>query len=416
MEGIKNKGILIYDFGSAVPIAQRIGRECRVGYFSLWQSGYPTVNDLAMGSGFDNVERIEDFWKAVDDKKWDCIAFFDTNTADISEYLKRHGHKVFAPGKASLLETQRWTARKVQSTVQLPTQHTEKVIGLSNLKKRLSQVKDKFIKLSVFRGELETWKHNNFESSQPFLDKLAVSLGINKDVVEFIIEDPIEGEEWGYDGFVCGGSYSNFCFIGAEIKDTSYIGKVVKNNDLFKPIKEVNDKLAPFFKKCDTQSMFSTEVRITKDGKGFLIDPTVRAPFPPSFVEMEMYENFGEFIYNAAQGKLIDLKPVSTYGVEAIMSSAWSEESPMEVTFPKEMERWVKLASGAKVNGKYYVLPGNAKNHYVSAIGLGKTVDEAINNVQKVIDKIDACQLQKSFDKQSIYEKIKEGRKNGIQF
>jgi hypothetical protein len=412
---VKDKTVLIFDYGMGVPFAERLGREFKkVGYYTPWLSSYPTANDLQVGAGFDNVERIKDFWKATDE--YDLICFFDTHTEDYAEYLRNHGRLVFAPGRAEVLELDRWKGRKIQKAVGLSVQATEHIIGLPNLKKRLQQVKDRYVKLSLFRGEIETFCHKDYESSEPYLDKLAVSLGINKDTVEFIIEEKIKGgTEIGYDGFTVDGQYPSFCMMGWEVKDTSYVGKVLEYKNLFKPVKDVNDKLAVFFKKCQTRSMFSTEVKIV-GGKGYLIDPTVRAPFPPSFVEMEMYENFGEFVYNAAQGKMIELKPVATYGVEAIMGSEFSEDNPLEVTFPKEMSKWVKLAGGCKIGGKYYILPGDSKNHYVSAVGTGKTVDEAVANVQKVIDKIEAFQLSKSFDKQSVLDKIAEGKKAGISF
>lgn len=413
---IKDKTILIYgNGGTDIPLAVRLAREFKIaGYFSPWTSGYCTVNDLMAGSGFDGVERIKDFWQATD--KFDVIAFFDVHTADIADYLKRAGKAVFAPGRAETLETERWTARKLQASAGLPTQKTEHITGLTKLIKRLEQVKNKYVKISVFRGEIETFYHKDFESSQIYLNKLAVSLGINKDEVKFIVEDKIDGgTEFGFDGFVVDGKYPNYCMQGWEVKDKSYIGKVVKYQDLFNPVKTINDKLSPFFDKNKTRSMFSTEVKI-KDGKGWLIDPTVRAPLPPSFVEMEIYENFGEFVYNAALGKMIDLKPLSVYGAEVIMDSPFNRENPLEVTFPKEIERWVKLAGGCKKNGKYYILPGDDKTHYISVVALGNTVDEVLANAKNTIGKVGAFQLQNSFDKQAILDKITEGKTAGIKF
>ena len=88
----------------------------------------------------------------------------------------------------------------------------------------------------------------------------------------------------------------------------------------------------------------------------------------------------------------------------------------MEVKIPKDIRRWVKLSCGCCIDGRFYVLPGESKNHFLSCIGLGKTVDEAITNVEKVISKVEAFQLQKSFDKNAILDKIKEGEKSGIKF
>ena len=400
----------------AVSHAQRLAREfSKVGYFSPWTSSFPNSNDSIVGEGFDGVTRLMDFWQEVD--KYDCVYIPDTHCGDIVSYLRSKGYKVFgADSKSTILELDRWKGRKIQKAVGLPVQRTEHIVGLARLRKHLEMVKEKYVKLSLFRGAIETFKHDSFESSKPYLDKLAVALGPKQDDAEFIVEELIEGTEAGSDSLVVDGNFSDYSMFGWEVKDKYYIGKCLKTDELPKPLKEVNDKLKVFFKKCQTRSMFSTEVKITKDGKGYLIDPTVRMPLPPSYVELELYSNFGEFIFNAAQGKLIPLKPTATYGVEVILGSDFNADNILEVTIPKKCERWVKLANGCKINGKFYILPGSPKSHYLSVVGLGKTVKEAVDNAQSYIDEIDAFQLQKSFDKQAIFDKVAEGKKNNINF
>jgi hypothetical protein len=411
---IKDKSVLIYDFGMGCEFAQRLGREFgKVGYFTPWQKSFPDSNDSLIGEGFDNVTREMDFWQNVD--KYDMVACFDTHTADVVEYLRSHGKMVFGAGRAELLELNRWKGRKVQQTVGLPIQNTEKIIGLTNLKKRLAVVKNKYVKLSLFRGAIETFFHKDFDSSEPYLDKLAVALGAKKNDAEFIIEDPVEGSECGSDTFVVDGKYPAKVLYGWEVKDKYYVGKVTNYNELYNPLKDVTDKLSVFFEKTGARSMFSTEIKINGE-KGFLIDPTVRAPFPPSFVQMELYSNFGEFIFGAAMGQVIPLENSSIYGVEVILGSEYSNENLLEVVIPPKFRRWVKLSNGCKINDKYYILPGSPKDHGLSVVGVGNTVNEAIKNVQNVIDGVDAFQLEKSFDKQAIFDKIAEGKKQGIPF
>lgn len=416
MEKIKDKSVIIFDYGMAVPHAQRLAREFgKVGYFSPWTSSFPNSNDSIVGEGFDGVTRLLDFWQEVD--KYDCVYIPDTHCGDIVSYLRKKGYKVFgADSKSTTLELDRWKGRKIQQAVGLPVQRTEHIVGLFKLRKHLGTVKDRFVKLSLFRGAIETFKHDSIESSQPYLDKLAVALYPKQDEADFIVEELISGSEAGTDTFVVDGNYSDYSMYGWEVKDKYYVGKCEETNKVPKPLKEVNDKLATFFKKCGTRSMFSTEVKITKDGKPYLIDPTVRMPLPPSYIELEMYSNFGEFIYNAAQGKLIPLKPTAKYGVEVILSSDFSMENILEVKIPKEQVQWVKLANGCKINGKFYILPGSPKDHYLSVVGLGDTVESAVNHAQNTIDKIEAFQLQKSFDKQAIFDKVAEGKKQGLKF
>ena len=413
---MKNKSVIIYDFGMGVPHAQRLAREFdRVGYFSPWTGSFPNSCDSIVGEGFDGVTRLLDFWQEVD--KYDFVYIPDTHCGDVVSYLRAKGYKVFgADSKSTTLELDRWRGRKIQQAVGLAVQRTEHIVGLTKLRKHLQTVKDRYIKLSLFRGAIETFYHKDIESSLPYLDKLAVALFPKQDEAEFIVEEPIDGTEVGSDTFVVDGQYPDHALWGWEVKDKYYIGHCVKREKLPKQLKEVDDKLGIFFKRCGTRSMFSTEVKLTKQGKAYLLDPTVRMPLPPSYVELELYSNFGEFIYNAAQGKIIPLTPTAEYGVEVILSSDFNLENILEVTIPNDCERWVKLANGCRINGKYYILPGSPKDHYLSVVGLGKTVEEAVNKAQAVIDKIDAFQLQKSFDKQAIFDKVAEGKKAGLLF
>jgi hypothetical protein len=411
---VKDKTVLIWGWGMDCEFAQRLGREFKsVGYYTPWQKSFPDSNDSIIGEGFDNVVRIKHFWEKVDE--YDLVCFFDTHTEDYVEYLRSKGKLVFGPGRAEVLELDRWKGRKIQSILGLPVQKTEHVIGLENLKKHLQKVTKKYVKLSLFRGAIETFYHEDYPTSEPFIDKLAVCLGPKKQEADFIVEEPLEGSECGHDTFVVDGKYPNKVMYGWECKDKYYVGKVTGYNQLYAPLKEVTDKLSPFFEKYQTKSLFSTEIKIV-NGKGYLIDPTVRAPFPPSFVEMEIWENFGEFIYGAAMGQVIPLINNDTYGVEVILGSEYSNENLLEVKIPNSCRRYVKLSNGCKINGKYYIVPGNPKERGISVVGTGKNVDEAVKKAQSYIDKIDAFQLEKSFDKQAIYDKIAEGKKQGITF
>jgi hypothetical protein len=412
-DNLKEKTVLVYGLGQEVEFAIRLSRDFKkVYYYNEWRDGFPVVKKAMVGEGMEGIERVDSFFDKIDES--DLVVFFDTLTGDIAEYLRKKGKRVFGCGQAEKLELNRFLGRKVQKTVGLPTQKTEKIVGMDNLRSHLKKTSDKFVKLNYWRGVIETFHHKDLKGSSPMLDHLSNELGSLQSEVEFIVEEPIAGDEWGYDGFVVDGKYPKTAMVGREIKDRGYVGKVIDYEKIPKPLKDVNDKLSPAFKKMQTRSFFSTEVRITKGGKGYLIDPTVRIPLPPGGLEQEIFSNFSEFIWYAAVGEMKELKTTAKYGVEVILESEWALKHYLEITIPKEIRQWVKLRSCCKIKGSYYAMPGATT--VLSVVGLGNTLNEAIAKAEDVCERVDAFQLGKSFDFNSLREVSKESQKFGLTF
>jgi len=410
----KRKRFLIYDFGLCTEVAERIARDGHeVYYFVPWQDAFPEMKKAIIGEGL--VKRVKYFWDYVD--KVDYICFFDTHTHDIAEYLRERGYKVFAPFKAELLELDRIKGRQVQKVVGLPTQKTTIVKGLDNLKRYLQKVSDKWIKLNTFRGTIETWHHKNFDASEAqFLEKLGYDLGPKRNDVEFLIEDSIEGVEPGFDGMVVDGNYLSPCMYGYEAKGAGYIGRVVPYKKLPQPLKEINDKLSIVFQKTKARTFFSTEVRVTKEKRGYLIDPTIRLPMPvPGAIELEIFENIVDAIINACEGKITNLRPLAKYGAGVCLESEWAENNWLNIEFPKNLRRWIKFRMVCKLNGKYYAVPGFSS--ICSVIAIGNSIEEVVRLVKERVKMVSGRELDTDAGGLDlIVEEIKKGKKFGIKF
>src|SRR5208337_4770776 len=124
------------------------------------------------------------------------------------------------------------------------------------------------------------------------LDDLASRLGPRQSSTIFIVEDPIEGVEIGYDGACIDGGFPALARFGYEAKDAGYVGKVVDYEDLPAALREVNDKLGPAMAVLGCRSFFSTEVRVGADRKPYLMDPAMRASSPPSEAYIELFRNW----------------------------------------------------------------------------------------------------------------------------
>jgi len=153
----------------------------------------------------------------------------------------------------------------------LPTQHTIKIVGLDALRDYLKDKKNKFIKINIYRGELETARFIDYKSFEPLLDHIAYEFGAKKNTLEFIVEEEVGELEPGTDIIQFNDRVLSPVMLGWESKGIGYLVSVVPYNDLPKQLKEVHDKFNPIFKQLQTKFFISTEIRVEGD-KGYLID------------------------------------------------------------------------------------------------------------------------------------------------
>jgi len=395
---LNDKTCLIYDYGLCLEIARKLAEKFgKVFYYVPWQDAFPTIHKSLIGVGFEDegVYKINSFWDFVDDV--DIICAFDTYCQDVFEYLKLKGYKVFAPGFGEWLENDRIFGRQIQAQADLPTQQSVKIVGVDNLREYLKENPEVYVKLNSFRGLIETFYSKDYQSSEIFLDYISEKLGQTKNMIEFLVEKKIEGVEPGYDGFVVNGQYPNYGIFAYEKKGSGYIASVMKYEEIPEPVRIINDKLSPFFEQNKIKSFFSTEVIVSKDGKGYLIDPTVRSPMPvPTAVQLEIYDNIPEFIYEATiNDKLIDLEPKYKYGGGVALDSEWANDNWMEIIIKdKEILPYVKFRRVIKKDGRFFAIPGFSS--LCSVIGLGNTIDEVIQQVKDRLELITGFEIQKN--------------------
>jgi hypothetical protein len=186
--------------------------------------------------------------------------------------------------------------------------------------------------------------------------------------------------EIGVDMYTVDGEYPTKCLAGVEIKEKSYVGTIKPYNQFPKPLIDVNDKLVKSFKDYGYKGFFSTEVRIGKDMKPYLIDFTAREGSPPGELYQEMYKNIADIIWQGANGKCIDPEPAGKYGVQINICSTWAEWNWQPIDFPDKYKSYIKLHNAAFINGKNYVIPMEYGLEKIgSVIGYGNTLEDAKN-------------------------------------
>ena len=416
MKDLKEIVACVLDYGLFVENAVQLSETYKhIFYYNpSWKNSFPSSKDLTIGEGFDNITVIKDFW---DYKKYfDLCIFPDIYQGDLQEELKSQGIPTWGMGKLERLERDRFYARDWQREMGLPTQKTDKIIGVEGLKKL---PKDSHIKLSEYRDDAESFKQLGNPQMNTFFDSLNLMMGHKKETYEFMVEEHIEGIEPGVDIYTVDGRYPSIGMFGFEVKDCCYGGKMARVDNFPPPLKKVDDALKELFTQARTRGQFSTEVKIDKKRQGYLLDFTARLGYPPAQGQMEIIGNLPEIIWNGANGILTEPKIKARYMVEVMMSSDFAPKGELAFEFPEKIRKFVKIANVSKHEGIYYYIPNkNSKAESVGAvIGLGNTLEEAMEHCKKNAEQVKAFQLEidiGSLDK--LKEETEKAKSFGINF
>ncbi len=416
---LKTKTICVVDNGLFVSFARMLAKEFgKVYYYVPYQMAFVRSQGMCVGEGFDDIERITEPLGMAD--KIDMWVFLDLYQADLQCYLEEHGARVWGGRHGEEMELFRWEFKQYLKKVGLSVQPCELVKGMPALREHLKKVKGtKFVKTSFVRGDFETFKHEDYSVTEPRLDEISHTLGPLKDDYKFIVEDEIPNAvEIGYDGFSVDGKFPSIAMTAIEIKDVGIVGKAEGYEHFAKQVKEVNTKLSKGLADHRYRGFLSTEVRVNSKGEGFLIDPCCRLGTPSNELLQELFEGWGEVLWNGAEGVLHDPRKIANYGVMAVIHSEWAVNDWLNVLYPKELERWIKLRMHTRIGGKDYIVPQAVGMPDVGGVvGVGKTMKEAIDSCKERAKQIKGFQVHvatEAIDRG--LEQVEKARKMGVGF
>jgi len=396
---LKSKCALVWDNGVFTEIAVTLAKSFgRVLYYTPWTSGMPKSNGLLIGHGVEGIERITEPWPYYDEI--DIWIFPDVYEAGLQEWLVSQGKRVWGCRGGAELEIDRPMSKEASRKLGIDIGPYKVITGLDALREHLKLNDDQWVKISGTRGDMETFGAKSYEKVEPRLDELEHNMGALKKIMEFTVEEGInDAIETGYDGYVIDGQFPKAAMTGVEIKDEAYLMKTVRWDELPEQVRSVNQKLSPALKRYGYRGFISTEVRCTKDGKAYLIDPCCRAGSPPNELYQVMMENMAEAIWYGAEGIVIEPEFKAKWGAEVLLISEWADENWMHVSFPKKVREFVKLRNFCRIDGEYYVIPQWTGCAEIGAVvGLGDTPNEAIENCKKVAEQVEGHLLDKPLD------------------
>jgi hypothetical protein len=418
MENLKTKSALICDNGLFMELAARLTDDFgEVKLFMPWISGYPKAAPAFVGTGIQGVERVEYFWDHVSDA--DVVIFPDLYFPDAQEVVAgRFNKPVWGHRWAESLELDRWGTRNLQKELGIGSPRTRRFVGIDDLAEYLEKVQNKWVKISTFRGDGETWHHEAWHTSKIYLYHFRNRVGALADSYEFIVEDNIEGIEVGYDGFVVRGEWPEASYWGFEIKDCGYVGKFAPYGDLPQSILDINSKMAPILKQESSTGFCSFEFRLGKDGVPRMIDPCMRAGSPPFEGVMEGYENLAEIIWEGAHGRVAPVRSRGEYVAMAMMHSQFAISNWVPLEIPLDIERWVKVRNKAVIDGEIYHVPTLGDMPEIGAVvAVADSLEEAKQLVRERADKVKGYLVEIHVDAlDAAEEEIERAREYGIDF
>jgi len=382
----------VIDHGRFVHVARTLGLAYGKVYFtSPEERDCPLSREACIGDGFPEIQRVKSLWDVKDE--CDIFVFPDVGFCGEQKELIGQGYPVFGAGAADALETRKGTFLRTLSQTDLPVPKYETIKGLSNLRLYLREAEDKYIKISNFRGDWETLHWTNYDDMEATLDSYSVRWGPIKDLIVFYVFEPIDTEiEDGVDSYCVNGQFPKTVLHGMECKDKGYIGTMQKLEDLPEEVRIVNEVFGPILGKMNGGSAmkFSTEVRITKDGKSYFIDPTCRFGSPPSQGECLLIKNLPEIIYRGAMRELIEPETDQNFVVQAHVTVSGDRTEWNSFRLDEELSDALKCGFSCQIDGKLCLAP--ITEYHTSEAGYlcatGDTLIEAIEKLRELKDRL----------------------------
>lgn len=383
MKDVSNVSALIVDHGLFLPLAHKLSETYkRVFYYTFWEEGFPTLNKAIIGDGYDNLERVDDLWSVV--PEIDLAVFPDIQHSGLQLHLEDNGIPVWGSRTGDSLELNRQLFLKTLNQVGLDVAPHVIAKGLTELRDILKDKEDCYLKISKFRGSLETTHWRSWKLDEPLLDLLAVRFGPAKEILPFLVFDAIDTPlEIGGDTYCVDGQWPKQMLHGVEWKDKSYFASVQKTEAMPEPIQDILEAFAPVLKKYRYRNQWSMEVRVTDDSSYF-IDPTCRGGLPSTASQMELWSNFADIIWHGANGELVEPEPAAQFSAEAALLLKGDKHSWGVCEVPTELKQWMKLSGCCEIDGRICFPPDESHGEEIGwLVAIGNTPSETIDRIKQ---------------------------------
>jgi len=211
------------------------------------------------------------------------------------------------------------------------------------------------------------------------------------------------------------GNYPSLVLKGMEQKDKSFLGTMMKYDEMPEQLREVNDKFASALRQYDYRGFFSTEVRILPD-KFYFIDPTCRSPSPPHQLQAAMWDNYADILWQGANGNCIDPEPNSKFGVQALLSVSRNEKEWAAVKIPDSIKDSVKCGFCCEIDGRLCFPPSPLESMAGYLTATGDTIEDAIASLQEKAKELPASMKCEDKSLAELLKQAQSAEDKGMEF
>jgi hypothetical protein len=415
----KDKTVCVVDHGQFIEVAIALSKDFgTVYYHTPTEFSFPRTNKLLLGEGVPGIKRLPSLWPWLNDI--DLFVFPDVNFGPLQVYLVSLGKRVWGSRMGEELESDRLHSKQVMASLGIDIGPYAVVQGMPALRDYLREHENVFVKISQTRGDVETFKSENYELIEPLLDEIDHKLGPRKNIMEFIVEDEIpDAVEIGFDGFTVDGQFAKTGTWGVETKGDGFVMSGGPYEALPEPVRRVNAMLESVLAEYQYRGFFSTEIRVTKTGKAYMIDPCCRCGSPPSELYLTLITNWADILWEGSAATVVDPTFADKWGAELMLKSDWAKENWQPIQFPEEIRDNVRLANLTIIDGKYYFIPQpeDETTQVGAVVALGETMDEAIKTVRDIADEVKGYCIETVPDAlDAAKEQIEKLKEFGIDF
>ncbi len=410
---------LVFDCGLYCSQANALaeGGKNKVYYYTPWTSKDPHYKDYIIGKGFEHLEKVLYFEDYID--RADCIVFFDVHGNSLCNYLRKLYPKksIWGAGLGERLENDRVALKEWCASFGLPVNKYEVIRGVVKLRSYLQKNKNKYVKINIFRGDMESFYAKEYDSVEMVLDSIEDALGPHKEEYDFIVEEAVETEvEIGVDTIFNGTDYiGGFC--GYELHKNLYMAHVWNDlSDLPSSMEETLSAFQPLFQKMNYRGAMSTEEKVVSPSEHYFLDACMRLPNPLSALYPVMIENWAEVVYKVGLGQPVELDIKYKYVGAFALTSNYCDKNYVKVDIDPKHRDDVRYQMVCGRKDHVYTVPGWSIAGIV--IAGGGSVDEVLSKLKENVQYIEGHGIDKDpiHGIDMIKEVIEKGKKVGIPF
>lgn len=406
----------VVDSGLYQPLAHCLATKMkRVLLWNPDMPAFPSVKQACIGDGFPDIERVDEFWPEL--KDIDLFVFPDCNQSGLQQHLIEIGKAVWGSRTGSVLELDREHFMEALESLGLDVPNYHVVVGWTALCEYLRDKQDKYIKISRFRGDMETTHWRSWEEDETWLHWLAVNFGSFRERMRFMVFDSIDTPlEIGGDIYCVDGRWPKTMLNGLESKDTTYISCVTPMEEMPHQITDIMEAFSPILKEHQYRNQWSMEVRLKGD-KAYFIDATCRGGMPSSGSQQLVWKNFPEIIWAGAHGELVEPEPTAKFTLECMVTSKCGKDLWDEVVIDPDLLPWLRFSSCCFIDGKFCFPPDEFHEGELGwLVSIGDSPTEVLDEAKRLADMLPDGLDAKLENLVGLIKEVSEGEKKGVPF